>query len=359
MWVVLDIAIGLVTVFLIFSIVVSGLNEWLAQRFARRGEFLRVGLQRLINDAAIYGRVLHHPLVGSLYQERAAKGKPPSYIDPNTFAMAIADVLLARARVSQPDGVVEHPPLTMDALRSALRTPALAASPVAFSLGPIIDRAGNDLGAALQGIQTWFNSGMDRVSGWYKARTRWLLFWVGLALAALCNIDAIEIAATLNRSPALRSSLADTAAGIVDTGRVGEVAIADLRNRAPTQAEWQSMRPVLEGLRTAPGTLPIGYECLAAAFAAPEIASRVAGGVAAGEEIIDQRTVWSACAQQARHAIASGSPANGLMKLLGWILTAAAGTLGAGYWFALLTKAINIRGAGPRPEAKAPDDKQG
>jgi hypothetical protein len=119
------------------------------------------------------------------------------------------------------------------------------------------------------------------------------------------------------------------------------------------------MRPVLEGLRTAPGTLPIGYECLAAAFAAPEIASRVAGGVAAGEEIIDQRTVWSACAQQARHAIASGSPANGLMKLLGWILTAAAGTLGAGYWFALLTKAINIRGAGPRPEAKAPDDKQG
>jgi len=93
MWAVLDIAIGLVTVFLIFSIVVSGINEWVAQRFARRGEFLRLGLQRLINDGGIYRRVLHHPLVGSLYREQAAKGKPPSYIDPNTFAMALADVL--------------------------------------------------------------------------------------------------------------------------------------------------------------------------------------------------------------------------------------------------------------------------
>jgi hypothetical protein len=357
MWTVLDIAIGLGTVFLVFSIVVSGLNEWVAQRFARRGEFLREGLQRLINDGAIYRRVLHHPLVGSLYRERAAKGKPPSYIDPNIFAMAIADVLLARARVSQPEGAVDaHPPLTIDALRAALHTPALAASPVAFSLGPIIDRAGDDLGAALQGIQTWFNSGMDRVSGWYKARTRLLLFWIGLLLAALCNIDAIEIAATLNRSPALRNAMVSTATGFVESGKVGNVTMADLRDRAPTQAEWQSMRPVLEGMRSESGTLPIGYECLGAAFAAPDAAARAAGGVAAGEEIIDQRTVWTACAQQAKRAIASGSPANGLLKLLGWLLSAAAGTLGAGYWFGLLTKAINIRGTGPKPEVKPPGD---
>jgi hypothetical protein len=355
MWTVLDIAIGLVTVFLVFSIVVSGVNEWFAQLFARRGEYLREGLQRLINDGPIYRRVLHHPLVGSLYRERAAMGKPPSYIDPNTFAMAIADVLLARARVSQPEGTADHLPLTIEALRAALHTPALAASPVAVSLGPIIDRAGDDLGAALQGIQSWFNSGMDRVSGWYKTRTRWMLLWIGLLLAALCNIDAIEIAATLNRSPALRNSLVNTATGFVESGKVGNVTMADLGDRAPTQAEWQSMRPVLEGMRSASGTLPIGYECLGAALAAPDVASRAAGGVAAGEEIINQRTVWTACAQQAKHAIASGSPANGLLKLLGWLLTAAAGTLGAGYWFGLLTKAINIRGTGPRPEVKAPD----
>lgn len=357
MWAVLDIAIGLVTVFLIFSIVVSGLNEWAANLFARRGEYLREGLQRLIGDAAIYRRVLHHPLVGSLYRERAGQGKPPSYIDPDTFAMAISDVLLARARVSQPDGNAQHPPLTIDTLRAALQTPALAASPVALSLGPIIDRAGNDLGAAMQGIQSWFNSGMDRVSGWYKTRTRWLLFWIGLLLAALCNVDAIEIAATLNRSPALRSSIVNTASGIVESGKVGDVAIGELRDRAPTQAEWQSMRPVLEGLRTESATLPIGYQCLGAAFVAPDVAAKLTTGAPAAQGPTDQRTVWTACAQQMTQAVTTGSAANGLMKLLGWLLTAAAGTLGAGYWFALLTKAINIRGTGPKPEAKAAGDK--
>jgi hypothetical protein len=356
MWAVLDIAVGLVTVFLIFSIVVSGINEWVAQLFARRGEYLRIGLQRLINDAAIYRRVLHHPLVGSLYRERAAKGKPPSYIDPNTFAMAIADVLLARSRVSQADAKEGHPTLTIATLRAALRTPALAASPVAFSLGPIVDRAGDDLNAALQGIQTWFNSGMDRVSGWYKTRTRWVLLWIGLLLAALCNIDAIEIAATLNRSPALRSSIVDTASGIVASGKVGEVAIAELRDRAPSEAEWRSMRPVLEGMRADTAALPIGYACLGAAFAVPDTVARLGSG-STNPQAAEARTVWTACAEQMKRAINSGSPANGLLKLLGWLLTAAAGTLGAGYWFGLLTKAINIRGTGPKPEAKPPGDK--
>jgi hypothetical protein len=369
MWTVLEIAIGLGTVFLVFSIVVSGINEWVAQLFARRGEYLRFGLQRLISDGAIYRRVLHHPLVGSLYRERAAQGKPPSYIDPNTFAMAIADVLLARARVSQPQDAAEHPALTIDALRAALRTPALAASPVAFSLGPIIDRAGDDLGAALQGIQTWFNSGMDRVSGWYKTRTRWMLLWIGLLLAALCNVDAIEIAATLNHSPALRESLVNTATGIVESGKVGNVTITDLRGRAPTQEEWQSVRPVLEGMRSASGTLPIGYECLGAAFAAPQTVARLTGDAAAANKEVTkepakdtakdtaaQRTVWTECAKQMKSAVTSGSPANGLLKLVGWLLTAAAGTLGAGYWFGLLTKAINIRGTGPKPDTKPTGD---
>jgi hypothetical protein len=366
MWTVLDIAIGLLTVFLVFSIVVSGLNEWVANLFARRGEYLRLGLQRLINDGAIYRRVLHHPLVGSLYRERAARGKPPSYIDPNSFAMAIADVLLARARASQPDALAPHPQLTVDALRTALRTPALAGSPVAFSLGPILDRADKDLGAALKGIEAWFNSGMDRVSGWYKARTRFVLFWVGLVLAALCNIDAIEITATLNRSPALRDSLVNTATGIVETGKVGNVTIADLRDRAPTQDEWQSMRPVFESMRNASGTLPIGYECLGAAFAAPQTVAKLTGDASSAnkeaakdtaKDTAAQRSVWTECAQQMTSAISSGSPANGLLKLLGWMLTAAAGAMGAGYWFGLLSKAINIRGTGPKPETKPPGDK--
>jgi hypothetical protein len=351
---VLEIVIGLITVFLVFSIVVSGINEWLAQRFARRGEFLRLGLQRLMSDRTIYDRLLHHPLIGSLYRERAAKGKPPSYIDPANFAMAITDVLIARARVSQVNRAGGDPPLTIETLRAALRAPALATSPVAMSLAPIVDRAGADLTAALQGIQAWFDAGMDRVSGWYKTRTRVLLFWLGLGLAALCNIDAIEIAAALNASPALRGTLVQTASQISETGKVGDVVISNLQDRPPTDTEWRSMKPVLEGLRGAGGTLPIGYACLGAPFSLPDAAveREINTNGQTMQQGTKQRSVWVACLEQAREAVTSGSPANGVLKLLGWILTAGAGTLGAGYWFGLLTKAINIRGTGPKPEAK-------
>jgi hypothetical protein len=350
---VLETVIGLITVFLVFSIVVSGINEWLAQRFARRGEFLRLGLQRLMSDRAIYDRLLHHPLIGSLYRERAAKGKPPSYIAPANFAMAITDVLLARARISQAERAGADPPLTIQTLRAALRTPALATSPVAMALTPIVDRAGEDLAAALQGIQSWFDAGMDRVSGWYKTRTRVLLFWLGLGLAALCNIDAIEITAALNASPALRGTLVQTATRIGETGKVGDVVISNLHGRPPTDAEWRSMKPVLEGLRGTAATLPIGYECLGAPFSLPSAAANAAAnGSGETPQGAGPGSVWVACIEQARHAVTSGSRANGVLKLIGWILTAGAGTLGAGYWFGLLTKAINIRGTGPKPERK-------
>jgi hypothetical protein len=124
---VLDVAIGLVVVFLLFSIAVSGINEWWAQVRSRRGEFLRLGMQRLIDDTAIYNRVLHHPLIGSLYRTRAAQGKPPSYVDPKNFAMAIADVLVARSG-NRTSATATRSTLTVEMLQNALSSPALIAS---------------------------------------------------------------------------------------------------------------------------------------------------------------------------------------------------------------------------------------
>jgi hypothetical protein len=35
---------------------------------------------------------------------------------------------------------------------------------------------------------------MDRVSGWYKRSTHWVLFWTGLLLAGLLNVNTITLA---------------------------------------------------------------------------------------------------------------------------------------------------------------------
>src|SRR5207237_8748887 len=95
--IVVDVVIGMAFIYLLMCLFVSGVNEWIAQSTGRRGEYLRRALIRLIGDESIYRRFIQHPLIGSLYRERAAFGKPPSYIPGSSFATAIVDVVLKRA----------------------------------------------------------------------------------------------------------------------------------------------------------------------------------------------------------------------------------------------------------------------
>lgn len=337
----IDIAVGLIVVFVVFSITVSGINEWIAQAFARRGQFLRLGMQRLIGDDAIYRRVLNHPLIGALYRDQASHGKPPSYVEPNNFALAIADVLTSRASAAAGTGNPQ-PPLTFDALRNAIGSPMFTDSAIRSALVPIIDRAQGDLESALKGIEAWFSGGMDRVTGWYKARSQKMIFLIGLLLAALANVDTLEIYATLSHSPGLRADFVKFGKQVAETGRIGEVNLSALADRAPTTAEWQSMRPMIEAMRDSDQRLPIGYACMSVSFQAPTIAEQ-AGTMGPHDG------PWNACKKELLATASARSPTAWVLKLAGWVLTALAGTLGAGYWFGSLNRVINLRGSGVRP----------
>lgn len=344
--VIIDIAIGLIIVFIVFSIIVSGINEWFAQALALRGHYLRLGMQRLISDDAVYRRVLNHPLIGALYRDAASHGKPPSYVEPSNFALAIADVLTNRASTSANE-INQISPLTLSALRSAITAPEFSDSSIRSALLPIIDRAQGNLEAALKGIEGWFSGGMDRVTGWYKARSQKMIFIIGLLLAALANVDTLEIFATLSRSPSLRAQFVKVGEEVVRSGRIGEVDLNALNDRAPTIQEWQSMRPVIEKLRDSNEHLPIGYSCMSASLQPPEIISK------AGTPP-DDASPWTVCTHEFLEAMKTRALSAWLLKLFGWGLTALAGTLGAAYWFGTLTKVINLRGSGTRPKSDTP-----
>jgi len=336
----LEVAIGLLVVFLLFSIAVSGINEWVAQASGRRGEFLRLGVMRLINDQAVFYRVLHHPLIGSLYRERAAQGKPPSYIEPKNFAVAIADVLLARAN-GAPSAHLEPFTLNVAGLQAAIRSPVLASSPVSTALAPILDRAQGDLEKALADIEAWFNSGMDRVQGWYKGHANRALFVIGLIVAAAGNIDTIEIYHALNSSAPLRAAMTAAAETIASTGKVGDIAVQDSQAHALTGDEISSLRRETSSIlaATAPSTWPIGYACLNAEL--QQSPSNTTAPLNA--------STWKSCAKEFTAILKTRSASAWLVKLAGWTLTALAGTLGSTYWFQLLCKAIDLRGAGRKP----------
>ena len=342
---VLNVVIALVLIYLIFSIVVSGLQEWWAQFLGHRGTFLRLGMQRLIRDDAIFVRVLQHPLVGNLYRDRAARGKPPSYIEPGNFALAFADVVLRRAATPDDgDDAQRIAPTTLDyeSLHRAVSRLRLQHSSAALAVLPILEQAQGDLPKALQGIEAWFNHGMDRVSGWYKGYSQRRLFVWGLVVAGLCNVDSIAIFHALDRSPDLASRLSVVARNVVDSG-LGGVDVTVLKQRELTADESRAL--VQAVLKEPIPSLPIGYGCLGA-LSTTDAEVNVAGAPSTSS----LKSGWQRCGAELDRRWKAETVGSFLLHLLGWTMTALAGVLGAPYWFGLLSKVVNIRGAGPRPE---------
>jgi len=71
----------------------------------------------------------------------------------------------------------------------------------------MIDAAENDATKLKKSVEDWYNSSMDRVSGWYKYRTQWILFIIGLVLAVALNADAVSILRQLSKDSTLRQSI--------------------------------------------------------------------------------------------------------------------------------------------------------
>lgn len=70
---------------------------------------------------------------------------------------------------------------------------------------------GNDLDKVTKSVEAWFDSYMERVSGWYKRRNQWILLGVGVLVAVIANVNVIGISRTLMTDEALRTQLSDQA----------------------------------------------------------------------------------------------------------------------------------------------------
>ena len=278
---VLDVAIGLVFVFLLLSLVCSALNEIIEGFVKQRAAHLEAGIKELIGEVgkpdsvAFIEKLYNHSLINSLYHGRFGgtgkdKATLPSYIPSANFALAVLD--LRNRGVTLPANI-----------KGAMDT--------------FVDLAGTDPAKLQQYVEDWYNSAMDRVSGWYKRHCQRILLGLGLATTVLINVDCIQIGQRLFTDSSLRDA-------------VTEMAKSHVKQNAPA-AESDAGTQLTTNLKSLDGMgLPLGW---------PE-----AGG-----------WEWNSFG----------------MHLLGWLLTAFAVSLGAPFWFDLLSKFMAVR------SALKPDDK--
>src|SRR5215210_3374257 len=255
----LEVAIGVIFVFLLVSLICSAIREGIESWVKARAAFLEQGIRELLHDKSAVGiarAVYTHPLIYGLYLDEyrprtdvrldalSRGGNLPSYIPARSFALALLDIA-ARGHGSQGEASSPAAPeLTLALVRQNVLN--IENGPVQRVLIGAIDTAGGDMERAVSNVAAWFDSGMDRVSGAYKRATQKLLLGIGLAVAVGMNVNTIGIAHFLFRHDAERAALvarAETVArdsSILRTGR-------DVR--------YASARAALDSLR-----LPVGWD---------------------------------------------------------------------------------------------------
>src|SRR4051794_30010111 len=100
-FVALDVAIGLVFMYLLLSILCTAVNEWIAGLFRLRAKTLRTAVSRLVDTAPAKGaketegtarlsaEIFNHPLIASIKDGK----RGPSYIPAPRFVAALKDTI--------------------------------------------------------------------------------------------------------------------------------------------------------------------------------------------------------------------------------------------------------------------------
>src|SRR4051812_39062997 len=87
---ILDVAIGMIFVYLLLSLICSAVNEMIEAQMKNRARDLEKGIRNLLTDTNLADKLYEHPLIKGLYIDK--KGKP-SYIPARTFALTLLNIV--------------------------------------------------------------------------------------------------------------------------------------------------------------------------------------------------------------------------------------------------------------------------
>jgi len=319
----LDVAIGLVFLYLVLALVCSAINESVSTAIGLRARFLQAGILNLLSAApkqtpegieiakSFYG----HPLIQGLI--RPGRGpdptvdptattrlwrKPPypSYLPSRTFVVAITDIAReAEGKVKQIDTEKADATGAQIADASEQLRASLAALPnkrLSEAMLALYRSAGGEVDGFKHAAERWFDDSMERVSGWYRRKIQLLLFIFALTLVVFLNADTLTSARVLWRDDATRASIVARAEAAANQGEAGDVKVDQAVQDLDVPLGW---------------TLSFGDE---------------------PTQLPNDPLAW-------------------LAKFLGLALTIGAVMLGAPFWFDLLSKVARVRATGAPPPA--------
>jgi hypothetical protein len=266
--------VALAGLYLFLSVISLAVVEWFSSARHMRARHLQKGFEALLEGKA--PAVLNHPLITSL--ARASGRNLPSYVPREIFTDAVMDVAASAARVAALPGVQET------------------------ALEKIKQLSGGDPVAFKRRLETWFDAGMERLSGQYKRSINTVTRIAVALLVVGLNADSLELGKQMWSDPSARAGALEYSPKLLDLCK--------------TDAEGNLVCPsVSESGDEVGAAYPLGWS-------------------------------WP----QVR---ALDNAASILAKLLGLFATFLAASLGAPFWFDVLRRmAPGLRQSGPKPDEK-------
>jgi hypothetical protein len=373
----LDAAIGLAFMFFLLAVATSSINELIASFLGWRAKTLEDGIRRLLQDpavqrtfkdslAALIGRLPKTVTDGQAQKKLQAiqvrssdadlgdltttlfenwriqalvrdpssnsrRRRRPSYLAPEALSRALVEHLAmlggtAETKATKDASTARPPAVALEATQAAAGAPAKpeqtlwqqADDELFAAIDKGIDKIKGGspaLSAALAKalrepeakveafrvtVEGYFNDTMARASGWYKRKVQWVLLILAVVLAVGLNINTVHVASRLWKEPALRSAVATQATK------------AAAETTAPTAQQAADDVDAVHQLN-----LPVGWGK----------ANRPTGF-------------------------------NGVVgAIVGWLIAIAAISLGAPFWFDLLSRLARLRGSGSPDSSRQLSDK--
>ncbi|MGN6439005.1 MAG: hypothetical protein ACTHMM_20850 [Agriterribacter sp.] len=310
----LDIAIGLIFIFVLYSLLATAIHEFIATLFAYRHRMLDIALEQML-DGKHYSYYWWNK-VGNIVWWLVAKfikqKKPAAFANTGADEMLKFSDFTAKQNLTTSQindlkalgvrrnvlnkkaalfaaNITDHPLYKRSAENSLFyKKPAYLGADVFSDIlmdvlsksspSPVLlkeirnnldDLAATGMNPALKNILTiymnqangdtvrfkglledWYNQQMERVKGWYKRQTSRILLVIGFALAIAFNVNTIQIAGKLAENDEVRDKLAQQATEWVKTNP----SLPATANRADTIMNDSAIRVAKENfIKTSAG----------------------------------------------------------------------------------------------------------
>ncbi len=294
----LEVIIGMIFTFMLLSLLGTTVNELISAWRGWRGFYLEEGLKRLLefkDNPEVFEKFKNNAVFKQLMQHKAPLrvSQSPAYLSSSNFATILTNVLKKKGQaVEKIDDLLEGLPEDSQ-LRQVLEQ--------------LKEEGHESLDAFKARLQTWFDDVMWQASGWYKRHVQFITLFVGLSIAGVLNADSFQIYKHLSNNAAARESLAAMAEKYA--------AENETLPETKTYTDTLAVKDIKKELDDVTSTGEFG-----------EMSNVLGLGWQTGDVLV--------------------SPVSWLVRLLGWLITAFAISLGASFWFDILKKIVTIRSSG-------------